>query len=131
MNHVIVSCKSPPHVRTCINSGSPFGHALTHVPAFGYALTQGVNKCILFCFLKWFHVIASSNDVIASYFNWSGKCSSWTFIWGTTRYGSFDFKISPWGTPFLTLALTTKVVVDRPSKLNRLVADHMLLSHQV
>jgi hypothetical protein len=29
-----VSCKSPPHIRACIDSGSPFGHAL--IPAFGH-----------------------------------------------------------------------------------------------
>jgi hypothetical protein len=45
---VTVSCKSPPHIRACIYLGSAFGHALTQVPALGHALTQGLNRCILF-----------------------------------------------------------------------------------
>jgi hypothetical protein len=52
-------------------------------------------------------------------------------IWGTTRYSSFDLKIWPCGTPFLTLALTMKVMSDWPSKLFSWVADYMLYSHQV
>jgi hypothetical protein len=39
-----VSCKSPPHIRACIDSGSPIWHALTQVPVFGHALTPGVKK---------------------------------------------------------------------------------------
>jgi hypothetical protein len=42
-----VSCKSPPHIRARIDSSSPFGHALTHIPAFGHTWTQGVNRCVL------------------------------------------------------------------------------------
>jgi hypothetical protein len=34
-------------------------------------------------------------------------------------------------TPFSTLALTMKVMVDQPSKLISWVPDHVLLSHQV
>jgi hypothetical protein len=58
-----VSCKSPPFIRVRVDSRSPFGHALTQVPVFGHALTQGVNRRILFlvklisrhCVIKWRH----------------------------------------------------------------------------
>jgi hypothetical protein len=63
-------------------------------PPFGYALTQGVNRCI------------------------------------ATRYGSFDFKVWRWGTPF-SLALTMKVNTDLPPKLISWVVDHTLLLHLV
>jgi hypothetical protein len=42
----------------CIDSGSPFEHVLTQVWTSAF--------CILF--YKWFYIIASSNDVIASKF---------------------------------------------------------------
>jgi hypothetical protein len=52
MNHVTHSANSilqkPSHIQACIDSCSPFGPALTHIPAFGHTLTQGVNRCVLF-----------------------------------------------------------------------------------
>jgi hypothetical protein len=65
-------------------------------------------------------------------FIWRRHHCRWrAFIWSTTRYSSFDFKIWPRGTPFSTLALSMKVKDNRPSKLISWVADHELLSHQV
>jgi hypothetical protein len=111
---------SPNDIRACIDSGSQFGHALT----------QGVNKCVLFL-EKIFYVIASSNDVIRQHFNWFEKCSSRHSIWGTKRHNPIDLKIWPWDTPFLTLALIMMVMSDRPSNLIIWVADCVLFSHQI
>jgi hypothetical protein len=53
----IQACIDPgSSIRACIDSGPPFQHVLTHVWTSAF--------CILF--YKWFYVIASSNDVIAS-----------------------------------------------------------------
>jgi hypothetical protein len=100
--------------------------ALTRVPQFGHAFTQewtGAFRILK----KWLYVIGSSNN-----FNWSRKHSSRAFIWGTTQYGSFDFKNWP-AVHILTSALTCtmKGTADRPKNLISWVVDHMLLAHQV
>jgi hypothetical protein len=112
-----VSCKSPPHIRAYIDSGSPFGHALTHIPAFDHTWTQGINRCVLLLVGNYFTSLRHQMTSERQTFNWSGKCSSRPLIWGTRRYSSFDLKIWPWGTPFLTLVLTMKVISNRSSKL--------------
>jgi hypothetical protein len=92
---------------------------------------HGVNRCVLFLLENDFTLLRHQMMSYRQNFNWSGKCSSRPFIWGTTRYSSSDLKIWPWGTPFLTPALTLKVISDRPSKLISWVADYVPLSHQV
>jgi hypothetical protein len=126
-----LSCKSPPHIQATIDSSSPFGHALTHIPAFGHTWTQGVNRCVLFLLENYFTSLRHQMTSERQNINWFGKCSPRPFISGTTQYSSFDLKISPWGTPYLTLALTMKVISDRPAKLISWVRDYVLLSHQV
>jgi hypothetical protein len=67
-----VSCKSPPHIQACIDSGSPFGHALIQVPAFGHVLICIANRCILVfflqmisrhCAIKWRHSVKILTDL--------------------------------------------------------------------
>jgi hypothetical protein len=66
-----VSCKSPPHIRACIDSGSPFEHTLTHIPAFRHTWTQGVNRFVLsllkmvlrHCVIKWRHSVKILTDL--------------------------------------------------------------------
>jgi hypothetical protein len=100
-----VSCKSPPHIRACIDSGSPFGHALTHIPEFRHTWTQGVNRCVLFLLENYFTLLRHQMTSERQNFNWFGKCSWGPFNWGYTRYSSFDLKIWCWSTQYLTPAL--------------------------
>jgi hypothetical protein len=96
-------------------------------------IDSGVNKCILYsllqmilchCVIKWLHSVKSFIDLESAH-------QGLSFSRDTTRYVFCNFKIWPWGTPFLTLMLTMKVIGDRPSKLISRVADQVLLSNQV
>jgi hypothetical protein len=99
------------HIWACIDSG--------WTCAFCFFLIIISRHCVI----KWRHNIKILTDLESTYQVFS--------IWGTTRYGSIDLKIWPWGTQFSTLALTLKVIGDQSSKLVSWVADHVLLSHQV
>jgi hypothetical protein len=112
-----VSCKSPPHIRACIDSGSPFRHGLTHIPAFGHIWIQGVNRCVLFllemilcqCVIKWCHSVNILTDLESAHQGLSFEVlhdivpSIWKFDLGVHH--------------FCPLVLTMKVISDRPSKL--------------
>jgi hypothetical protein len=145
-----VSCKSPPHIRACIDSGSPFGHALTQVPHSGMHLL----RFPIWAYIDWgpciwasidsggeqAHFVSFKNDSRHCVIKWRQrfeiltdlKCaSSRAFIWGITWYSSYNFKIWPLVSQFSTLVLTMKVMDDRSSKLFSWEANHALLSHQV
>jgi hypothetical protein len=133
MNHVAhransVSQKPSPHsgmhwcrfpIRACIDSH----------PRIRAYIDSGGKQVQFVSFRNWFHVIASSNDVIASKFVliWKALIKGFHLRY----YGFCNLKIWPSGTPFLTLVLTMKVTCNRPSKVINWVADQKLLSHQV
>jgi hypothetical protein len=125
-----VSCKSLPPIEACIDPGSPIWACIDLGPPFEHVLTKVCTSasCIILqiilrhCVIKWRHSVN---------FFLSGKHSSRAYIWDTKRYGFCNFKIWPLETPFLTLALTMKVIRDRLSKLISWVAAQVLLSHQV
>jgi hypothetical protein len=121
----------PSTIQACIGPGSSIRACINSGPSFEHVLTQVWRSTFCILFNKWFYVIASSNDVLASKLLLIWKVLIKGFHLRTTQYGSRNFKIWPRGTPFLTLVLTMKVIGDRPSKLIRWLADQVLLSQQV
>jgi len=78
-------------------------------------------------FASWRHQMTSYRQHI----DWSWKYSSRPLIWGTTRYGTCDTKIWPWGQFYLTLGELLGVKSDRHQKLISWALGHTLYSHQV
>jgi hypothetical protein len=123
MNHVTHRAssilKKPSPIRECIDPVSPIWACIDSGHPFEHVLTQGWTSAFCILFYKWFYITASSNDLIAS--------KSRSFIWDTTRYGSFNFKI-------LTLGYT---IFDPGAnheghwRSASWVAYQVLLSHQV
>jgi hypothetical protein len=75
---------------------------------------------------KWRHNVKIFADLESTH-----KDLSYDIQHDMVPYGTFDFKIWPWGKHISTRTRPMKVKADRPKKLITLVAAQMLLAHQV
>jgi hypothetical protein len=75
---------------------------------------------------KWRHNVKSFVDLESTH-----HVLSYEVLHDMVPYGTFDFKIWPWGKVISTHSETHEGQGRSPQKFNSLVAAHMLLSYQV